>query len=77
MEAEKALGIPSGWQSGIENSIEEMKSYNGLNKLMINSPIIYEEYLVFGFLFAETKEENISELERILKSDLKEFVTSE
>jgi hypothetical protein len=44
---------------------------------MINSPIIYEEYLVFGFLFAEKKEENISELERILKSDLKEFVISE
>lgn len=34
-----------------------------------------EEYPVFGFLFTETKEENMFELERILKSDLKEFVT--
>ncbi|HOP46687.1 MAG TPA: ATP-grasp domain-containing protein [Desulfobacteraceae bacterium] len=37
--------------------------------------IDYEEYPVFGFLFTETKEENILELERILKSDLKEFIT--
>ena len=37
--------------------------------------IDYKEYPVFGFLFAETKEENIFELERILKSDLKEFIT--
>ncbi|WP_155314348.1 ATP-grasp domain-containing protein [Desulfosarcina ovata] len=37
--------------------------------------IDYREYPVFGFLFTETKEENFFELERILKSDLKEFVT--
>ena len=37
--------------------------------------IDYNEYPVFGFLFTETKEENIFELERILKSDLKEFIT--
>jgi hypothetical protein len=37
--------------------------------------IDYEEYPVFGFLFTETKAENIFELERILKSDLKEFIT--
>ncbi|WP_419659382.1 hypothetical protein Dvar_82720 [Desulfosarcina variabilis str. Montpellier] len=37
--------------------------------------IDYNEYPVFGFLFTETKEENIVELERILKSDLKEFIT--
>jgi hypothetical protein len=36
--------------------------------------IDYKEYPVFGFLFTETKEENIFELERILKSDLKEFI---
>jgi hypothetical protein len=36
--------------------------------------IDYEEYPVFGFLFTETKEENIIEMERILKSDLKEFI---
>ena len=37
--------------------------------------IDYKEYPVFGFLFTETREENFSELERILKSDLKEFIT--
>ena len=37
--------------------------------------IDYQEYPVFGFLFTETKEENLFELERILKSDLKEFIT--
>ena len=37
--------------------------------------IDYKEYPVFGFVFAETKENNFSELEHILKSDLKEFVT--
>ncbi len=37
--------------------------------------IDYKEYPVFGFLFTETKEENFSELIRILKSDLKEFIT--
>ncbi len=37
--------------------------------------IDYEEYPVFGFLFTETKEENLFELEKILKSDLKEFIT--
>lgn len=37
--------------------------------------IDYKEYPVFGFLFTETKEENYSELKRILTSDLSEFIT--
>jgi len=37
--------------------------------------IDFEEYPVFGFLFTETKADNFSELERILKSDLNEFIT--
>ena len=37
--------------------------------------INYQEYPVFGFLFTETKKENFNELERILKSDLNEFIT--
>lgn len=37
--------------------------------------IDYKEYPVFGFLFTETAEDNFSELENILKSDLKEFIT--
>lgn len=34
----------------------------------------YNKYPVFGFLFTETKLEDISELKAILKSDLKEFI---
>ena len=33
------------------------------------------EYPIFGFLFTETKEDNFAELEKILKSDLNEFIT--
>jgi len=34
----------------------------------------YKKFPVFGFLFTETHKENAAELERILKSDLKEYV---
>jgi len=37
--------------------------------------IDYREYPVYGFLFAETREENFAEIEAILKSDLREFIT--
>lgn len=37
--------------------------------------IDHREYPVFGFVFTETRKENFSELEDILKSDLKEFIT--
>jgi len=39
--------------------------------------INYRKYPVFGFLFTETSEKNVSELEWILKSDLREFVSVE
>jgi hypothetical protein len=38
--------------------------------------IDYKEYPVFGFLFAETSQANFGELERILRSDLKEFIST-
>jgi len=37
----------------------------------------YQEYPVFGFLFTETSEDNITELKRILDSDLREFVSTD
>ena len=37
----------------------------------------FKEYLMFGFLFAETPEENKAELDWVLHSDLKEFITLE
>ena len=38
--------------------------------------IDYNKYPLFGFLFAETKQSDISELENILKSDLKKYITT-
>lgn len=37
--------------------------------------IDWRQYPVFGFVFTETREENFAELERILASDLSEFIT--
>jgi len=37
----------------------------------------HKRYLIFGFLFAETREKNRGELEWILNSNLREFVTFE
>lgn len=37
--------------------------------------IDFYKYPVFGFLFTKTKQENMKELEYILSSDLKEFIT--
>jgi hypothetical protein len=37
--------------------------------------INYKEYPVFGFMFTKTRKENIVELERILRSDLREFIS--
>ena len=36
--------------------------------------IDYREYPVFGFLFTETRPENMAELEAILRSDLRDFI---
>ena len=36
--------------------------------------IDYREYPVFGFLFTKTRSNNVAELERILRSDLKEYI---
>ncbi len=59
---------------------DKIKSFN-YKKLLSNfenplelRKIDYKEYPVFGFLFTETREDNIVELENILNSDLSEFV---
>ncbi len=38
--------------------------------------INYKQYPVFGFLFTETREDNFIELENILNSNLKEFISA-
>ncbi|MCA1742854.1 MAG: ATP-grasp domain-containing protein [Desulfovibrionales bacterium] len=45
----------------------------GFEKPLELRKIDYVRYPVFGFLFAETREENFDELKYILNSDLKEF----
>ena len=37
----------------------------------------HKKYPLFGFLFAETREENFIELENILNSDLNEFISTQ
>jgi hypothetical protein len=61
-------------------SSEQIKTFN-YNKLLSNlekpldlRKIDFRKYPVFGFLFAETRKANFEELEKILLSDLKEFV---
>ncbi len=65
--------------TGIE--AEQIVTFNydlllsGFEKPLELRKIDYKEYPVFGFLFTETREEHFFELERILKSDLKEYIT--
>jgi len=35
----------------------------------------FKNFLIFGFLFTETDEENLAEIDWILNADLKEFIT--
>ncbi len=61
-------------------SASQIKSFN-YKKLLADfekplelREINYNEYPVFGFLFVETQTRNFAELERILKSDLSEYI---
>ncbi len=38
--------------------------------------IDHKKYLIFGFLFTETRKDNFVELKNILDSDLNEFVST-
>jgi hypothetical protein len=46
----------------------------GFEKPMEVRPMDIKRYPVFGFIFAETRDENFNELESILKNDLREFI---
>ncbi len=65
--------------TGFEGSLIESFDYklllSGFNKPLELREMDFKEYPVFGFLFTETKEENFSELELILESNLREFIT--
>lgn len=62
--------------------VDEITSFN-YEKLLSNfekpielRKIDYKKYPVFGFLFAETRENNFVELKNILDSDLNEFIST-
>jgi len=52
------------------------KLLSNFEKPMELRKIDYKEHSVFGFLFAETNEDNFGELKKILDSNLSEFITA-
>ncbi|MCF8369156.1 MAG: ATP-grasp domain-containing protein [Bacteroidales bacterium] len=63
--------------------VKNIKSFNYDSLLgRFKNPLLlrksnYKEFLIFGFLFAETDKSNTKELDWILHSDLKEFISPE
>ncbi|MFN8258447.1 MAG: ATP-grasp domain-containing protein [Bacteroidales bacterium] len=64
----------TGYKTGEIKSFNYDKLVSQLEKPLEIRKIDFYRYPVFGFLFAETRTENFAELERILCSDLREFV---
>jgi len=56
-------------------SFDYEKLLSWFEKPMELRRVDYKTYQVFAFLFTETREDNFVELQRILDSDLREFVT--
>ena len=59
------------------NNFDYEKLCACFEKPLFLSKADYKTYHIFGFVFAETKLQNFSEIEYILKSDLREFITLE
>lgn len=62
----------------VENisSFDYEKLISCFEKPLFLSKADHKNYHIFGFVFAETRQENFAEIEYILKSDLREFITS-
>jgi len=69
------LDNSTGIEKGRIAAFDYERLLSNLEKPLELRKIDYRKCPVFGFLFAETRESNFSELEKILKSDLSEFVT--
>lgn len=67
--------LPKDINSSMIESINWDKFKGSFEKVLELRKINYNEYPVFGFLFTETQNQNFDEIDRILKSDLKEFIT--
>jgi ATP-grasp domain-containing protein len=70
------LDNSTGKESGEITSFDYEKLLSKFEKPIELRRIDYRQYPLFGFLFAETKEENFVELENILNSDLNEFIST-
>jgi len=66
--------LPKDINSSMIESINWDKFSSSFENVLELRKIDYTEYPVFGFMFTETKNENIEEINNILKSDLKEFI---
>jgi len=64
----------TGYHASQIKSFNYSKLLSDFEKPLELREINFHEYPVFGFLFAETRNLNFAELERILKSDLREYV---
>lgn len=64
----------TGYLADQIKSFDYEKLLSGFKKPLDLRIIDYHQYPVFGFLFTETKDEDFVELERLLKSDLSEFI---
>jgi len=64
----------TGYEARQIKSFDYEKLLTNFTKPLELRKINYHEYPVFGFLFAESKNQHLSELKRILKSNLREYV---
>jgi len=70
------LDNSTGIEIGKIRSFDYDKLLTKFKKPLELRKIDFQQYPVFGFLFTETTEDNFVELQNILNSDLREFVTS-
>lgn len=65
----------SGYDVHNIKSFDYSKLKSRFRKVLELRQANYRDYLMFGFIFAETLEKNAAELDWILKDDLREFIT--
>ncbi|MCK5661951.1 MAG: ATP-grasp domain-containing protein [Thiotrichaceae bacterium] len=70
------LDNSSGMDADKITSFDYDKLQSNFEKVLELREINYKQYPVFGFLFTETRDDNFIELENILNSNLKEFIST-
>lgn len=69
------LDNSTGYKASEIKAFDYAKLAKQFEKLLEIRKVDYKTFEVFGFLFTETKTENLNELEGILGSDLTEYIT--